>query len=96
MFAGLEALADQAAGGPHGFVNPVLYLLRGTGIFHDITRVPAPLAAAVLLSGTTYLDTLQNDTSLTAAPGYDGQTGLGSPDGAVYVAALSGGRGIRG
>ena len=39
--------------------------------------------------GVTYLDTLQDDTSLRAGPGYDGQTGLGSPDGAVYVAALA-------
>jgi subtilase family serine protease len=93
LLAGLEALADQAAGGPHGFVNPLLYRLRDAGIFHDITRVPVPVAAAVSLGGTTYLDTLQNDTSLTAAPGYDGQTGLGSPDGAAYVAALSGARG---
>jgi hypothetical protein len=62
-----------------------------------ISRVPAPLAAAVSLNGTLYLDTLQNDTSLVAGPGYDGQTGLGSPDGAVYVAALSGvSPGIRG
>ncbi|HEY4464725.1 MAG TPA: S53 family peptidase [Streptosporangiaceae bacterium] len=96
LFAGLEALADQAAGGPHGFVNPRLYGLHAAGIFHDIARVPAPLAVAVSRGGTTYLDTLQNDTSLTAAPGYDGQTGLGSPDGAAYVAALAGPRGIRG
>jgi subtilase family serine protease len=89
LFAGVEALADQAAGGPHGFVNPLLYLLRDTGILHDITRVPAPVAAAVSLTGTTYLDTMQVDTSLSAGPGYDGQTGLGSPDGAAYVAALS-------
>lgn len=27
--------------------------------------------------------------SLTATPGYDDQTGLGSPDGAAYVAALA-------
>ena len=89
LFAGLEALADQAAGGPHGFVNPLLYLLHGTPVFHDIVRAPGPVALAVSSGGTTYLDTLQDDTSLTAAPGYDDQTGLGSPDGAAYVAALS-------
>ncbi len=89
LFAGLEALADQAADGPHGFVNPLLYLLHGTGIFHDITRRPAPVALALSISGTTYLDTLQGDTSLMAGPGYDDQTGLGSPDGAAYVGALS-------
>jgi subtilase family serine protease len=89
LFAGLEALADQAAGGPHGFVNPLVYSLHGTGIFHDIRNVPVPLALAFSLNGTTNLDTLQNDTALTATPGYDDQTGLGSPNGAAYVAALS-------
>lgn len=88
-FAGLEALADQAAGGPHGFVNPLLYQLRDTGILHDISNVPGPLAMAFSLNGTTNLDTLQTDTSLVATPGYDDQTGLGSPNGAAYVTALS-------
>lgn len=90
LFAGIEALADQAAGGPHGFVNPLLYLLHGTGILHDISKLPHPVAMAYSLSGTTYLDTLQSDTSLVATPGYDDQTGLGSPNGAVYVTALAG------
>jgi subtilase family serine protease len=89
LFAGLEALADQAAGRPHGFVNPLLYRLRGTGILRDIVNARVPVALAVSQGGATYLDTLQDDTSLQAVPGYDGQTGLGSPDGAVYVAALS-------
>ncbi|HEX3651002.1 MAG TPA: S53 family peptidase [Pseudonocardiaceae bacterium] len=89
LFAGIEALADQAASGPHGFVNPLLYQLRGTGALHDITNVHRPLAMAFELKGTTNLDTLQTDTSLTATPGYDDQTGLGSPDGAAYVAALA-------
>jgi subtilase family serine protease len=89
LFAGVEALADQAAGGPHGFVNPLLYQLRDTGILHDVSNVPAPLAFAYSLNGTNYLDTLQTDTSLTATPGYDDQTGLGSPNGAAYVATLA-------
>jgi subtilase family serine protease len=89
LFAGIEALADQAGGGPHGFVNPLLYQLRGTGALHDVSNVPRPLAMAFSLNGTTNLDTLQTDTSLSATPGYDDQTGLGSPDGAAYVTALA-------
>lgn len=89
LWAGLEALADQAAGRPHGFINPLLYLLHGTGAFHDIVDTPVPLALEFDLNGTTNLDTLQADTSLSATPGYDDQTGLGSPDGARYVAALA-------
>jgi len=89
LVAGIEALADQAAGGPHGFVNPLLYLLHNTGILHDVTNTPQPLAVAFSLNGTTNLDTLQADTSLVATPGYDDQTGLGTPDGTTYVAALA-------
>lgn len=87
LFAGLQALADQAGGGPRGFVNPLLYLLHGTPVFHDVTSVSTPVAMEFTLNGTEYLDTQQADTSLQAAPGYDDQTGLGSPDGALYVAA---------
>jgi hypothetical protein len=47
------------------------------------------VAFASPYQGQTYLDTLQADTSLTATPGYDDQTGLGSPDGAAYVEVLS-------
>jgi subtilase family serine protease len=88
LFAGMEALADQV-GGPHGFVNPLLYRLHDTGILHDVTNVPIPLALAFSLNGASFLDTLQTDTSLTATPGYDDQTGLGSPNGAAYVTALA-------
>lgn len=89
LFAGLQALTDQEAGAPLGFVNPAIYLLHGTGILHDITAAPVPVAFASLYQGQLYLDTLQADTSLTATPGYDDQTGLGSPDGAVYARVLS-------
>jgi subtilase family serine protease len=90
LFAGVEALADQAAGHPHGFVNPLLYLLHGAAILHDVVNQPYPLALAYARAGTTYLDTLQADTGLSATPGYDDQTGLGTPRGNVYVAALAG------
>lgn len=89
LFAGIQALADQAAGGPHGFLNPLLYQLRGTGALHDVSNVPRPLAMTFSRGGITALDTLQTDTSLSATPGYDDQTGLGSPDGAAYVTALA-------
>ena len=91
LFAGLEALADQV-GGPHGAVNPLLYLLHSTPVFHDVVAKPNPVAVE-LTNATTpptlYLDTLQLDTSLYATPGYDNQTGLGSPEGAAYVLALA-------
>jgi hypothetical protein len=58
-------------------------------VFHDITSVKAPVAVEFTLGGASYLDTMQADTSLGAGPGYDDQTGLGSPDGARYVTALA-------
>ena len=35
VFAGIMALADQAAGRPHGFANPALYSLYDTPTFYD-------------------------------------------------------------
>jgi subtilase family serine protease len=48
-FAGIEADAQQAAGGPLGFANPAIYFLYGAdkSAFHDVTNTPlgsAPLA----------------------------------------------------
>jgi subtilase family serine protease len=36
LFAGMMALADQVAGAPHGFANPLLYSLHGSSTFHDV------------------------------------------------------------
>lgn len=89
LFAGLQAIVDQQAGGPLGFVNPLLYRLRNRGVFHDIVRRPGPVAVAYVEGGNLSLDTLQDDTSLVAAPGYDDQTGLGSPDASAYAAVVA-------
>jgi subtilase family serine protease len=42
IFAGIEADAQQAAGHPLGFANPVIYALAGSrsGAFHDVTDHP--------------------------------------------------------
>jgi subtilase family serine protease len=40
-FAGIEADAQQAAGGRLGFANPLIYRLYGTRAFHDVTDHPA-------------------------------------------------------
>ena len=39
-FAGIEADAQQAAGLPLGFANPVIYTRYGTGAYHDVTDTP--------------------------------------------------------
>jgi subtilase family serine protease len=108
VFAGIEADAQQAAGHPLGFANPVIYRLAGTGAFHDVTghpRVPGlgtsytylgevrsnytdgfnatlPLITALRTLGVNGV----GHSALTAAPGYDDATGVGSP--ASYIAAI--------
>lgn len=77
QWAGIIALANQAAGHPLGFVNQALYVVGKSGqynsAFHDIT------------SGTNALFTLPGES---AGPGYDMPTGLGSPNVANLIPAL--------
>src|SRR3954451_21424206 len=44
LMAGLATLADQASGHPHGFLNPALYALAGSGAFSDVTPTDGSLA----------------------------------------------------
>ena len=98
LFAGMMALADQAAGKPHGFANPALYAMYRTSAFHDVTA-PKQKVAVVRTNylnntnaagGTeTDLRTTGDTGTLTSAPGYDDSTGLGSPDGLAFLARLA-------
>lgn len=75
LWAGLIALFNQQLSTPVGFINPTLYGLGESG-FHDIT------------SGNN------DDSNLgyySAQTGWDPCTGLGSPNGATLVSALSSG-----
>jgi subtilase family serine protease len=100
LYAGIQALADQAAGHPHGFANPALYQL-GDGALRDV-KDPAPVPAVVRVNytnsadasagTTTLLRSLDDEAqSLHVGPGWDNLTGLGSPNGAAFVGALGGG-----
>ena len=79
QWAGITALADQAAGRRLGFVNLGLYLLANSPLyhsdFHDIT------------SGNNTFDGV---TGFTAAPGWDAASGLGSPDVGHLLSILKG------
>ena len=115
LLAGLLAVADQAARGSLGFVNPLLYNLdaggQSSGAFYDI--LPAGKQAVVrndylngenaeagvltsarilgLEGATEYFcepneetgecegDIEEKPESLSAAPGFDSMTGIGSP-----------------
>jgi subtilase family serine protease len=77
QWAGIVALANQAAGRPLGFINTALYnIAKGPSYhlaFHDVT-----IGNDGLLGGA----------SESAKPGYDMPTGLGSPNVRNLIAAL--------
>jgi len=90
LIAGIMALADQAAGQPHGFANPLFYCAAGA--FTDIAS-PASTIAVVrtnfnngvdATAGLSYrLRTMNQTLSLKTTPGYDDVTGLGTPTAAI-------------
>jgi subtilase family serine protease len=95
LFAGVQALAQQARGGrPFGFANPTLYHLTGTGAFRDITKLAGPPPAAVAqrwVSAGTFAPMLVQvlaqeptpgvPTTSAVGPGFDTETGIGVPTG---------------
>ena len=97
LYAGLEALADQAAGHPHGFANPAIYRQSGA-VLHDV-KGASPVPAVVRVNynnsvdasdGTTVLLRSLDDEaqSIHLAAGWDDITGVGTPKGAGYVLSL--------
>ncbi len=102
LMAGYIADANTTAGGRLGFINPAIYALAQSdpSAFSDIVRSPSKLAAVRndynngvnAKNGTTFtLRSIDRDTSLKAAPGYDDATGIGSPaGGAALIDALAG------
>jgi subtilase family serine protease len=81
FWAGLIALADQAAGRPLGLVNPALYQIGRSeyyhAAFHDIT---------VGNNSVTYPQ--GSVTGYSAAPDWDPTTGLGTPNAGVLIPLL--------
>ncbi|MFI1968118.1 S53 family peptidase [Streptomyces cinnamoneus] len=93
VIAGVQALAQQARHGvPIGFANPAIYDRYGTAAYHDVTDHPLGQGRGLgvvrvdYVNGadekeglTTSLRSMGGDTSLSATPGYDNVTGVGSP-----------------
>ena len=77
LWAGLIALLNAVLGKNIGFVNPVLYALKGEG-FRDI--LPEPGAANNDFDGVT---------GYPVTPGWDAVTGWGSPQGFALLNALN-------
>jgi len=89
IFAGLMALADQKAGTPHGFANPLFY--ANSTAFYDVLSVKTAVArrnfnnSVDASAGTadrlrTFDDYSGSPTPHTNA-GWDNVTGLGTPSG---------------
>ena len=85
MTAALMSLMDERSHRPHGFANPGLYRLAGTFAFHDVR--PSDGTLAVLRNtptanggSVTQLRSIDHDSSLVTARGWDDVTGLGSPN----------------
>jgi len=87
IFAGIMVLADQAAGSPHGFANPLFY--SNAGAFYDVQSVKTAVARRNYVNGVdstagvadllrTFDDYSGSPTQHTG-PGWDNVTGLGTP-----------------
>jgi subtilase family serine protease len=99
LMAGFMALAQQKAGHDLGFANPLIYAKAGTTAYHDVT--PSTGLGAVRADYVNGVDptggyrytlrSLSDDAPLTihTRAGYDDVTGVGSPNGAAFLAALS-------
>jgi subtilase family serine protease len=102
LMAGMVAVADQYAGHILGFINPLYYdKMLGTSALHDITAPTTPQAQvrtdyANFLNGSHgllyRLQTIDvQTTTIHDTPGYDDETGVGTPDGPDFflTAALA-------
>jgi hypothetical protein len=91
-------LADQFAHRSLGFVNPLYYRLLGTPALDDITAPTSALARVRTdyvngidaSDGLSYrLQTIDmQSTTIHSAPGYDDETGVGSPNGPLFFLGL--------
>jgi subtilase family serine protease len=102
LFAGVMAVAQQKAGHVLGFANPLLYAAAGTPAFHDVTQPQQAaqdrgVVRAEFVDGVDPQDgyvytvrLLGYDAPLTihTRSGYDDVTGVGSPSGPAFLAAI--------
>jgi subtilase family serine protease len=82
FWAGLIALADQKAGHPLGFVNPAIYRIAQSPLYHKAFHDITTGNNTVSLNGVTI-------TGYQAGAGWDPVTGWGTPDAQVLVPLLA-------
>ncbi|MFB8177151.1 protease pro-enzyme activation domain-containing protein [Streptomyces sp. NPDC055966] len=100
LIAGLIADAQQGRKTAFGFSNPLIYRLAGTRAYHDVlpvdSRTPQQNRAAYLAAdgsgGAPGVDVFGSQerayTQQVTAKGYDTMTGVGTPNGAAFIAGL--------
>jgi subtilase family serine protease len=103
LVAGLVADAQQGQAKPFGFLNPTLYKLAGSSAFHDALPLTsanpalwrAEECATQQLCGFPYMAQFDDEDSTlpgyigqVTAKGYDNMTGVGSPNGQAFIAAI--------
>ena len=102
LLAGLIADAQQGQRAAFGFTNPVFYRLHGTPAFHDIlpstAQTPGQFRAVACnvafcrdVSLVTFDDqsrSMAGYTGQVTAEGYDNMTGIGAPNGQVFLSTL--------
>ena len=98
LIAGMVAVADQFTHTSLGFINPLYYKLLDTPALHDIVAPSSPQAQVRTnyannvdaSKGYTYeLQTVDvQQTTLHDTPGYDDETGVGTPDGPAFFLGL--------
>jgi subtilase family serine protease len=97
LFAGVVADAVQYNGAAIGFINPLLYQDIDTSAITDVSRPRTPEATVrTNLSNPAdsssplswELQTIDVSTTISAGPGYDDQTGVGTPNGVYFLQAM--------
>jgi subtilase family serine protease len=98
LIAGVVAVADQFTHHSLGFINPLYYKLLGTPALNDIKAPTSPVAqvrtnyanSVDASAGLTYeLGTIDvQQTTLHDTPGYDDETGVGTPKGPAFFIGL--------
>jgi subtilase family serine protease len=97
LFAGVVADAVQYNGSAIGFINPLLYEDIDTPAITDVTA-PATHEATVRTNFSNpensssplawELQSIDVPTTIFAGPGYDDQTGVGTPNGMNFLQAM--------
>lgn len=96
VFAATMAIADQVAGRHHGFANYQLYALTGSSALYDesssalhyVVRNDYKNGEDASAGITTSLRSINLPATIKVRPGYDDVTGIGSPIGPGFIAAL--------